>query len=132
MLKAKNFLISTILLLYVILIPINANASIISPYTYNDTRTVTFQNNYTSGYRYYEGNSLTILTSATSSDGVSHEIILSVYIRSTNTTKKYRIYSDGVSRKASNIPLNGGSNVSISVNCSDSSVPIQFSFKCYS
>lgn len=132
MLKAKNFLISTVFLLYVILTPITAKASTISPYTYDDTKTITFQSNYTSEYRYYDGNSLTIEASATSSDGSSHEIILSVYVRSMNTTKKYRIYSDGVTRRASNIPLNGGSSVRISASCSDSSVAIKFNFKCYS
>ena len=70
---------------------------------------------------------------ATSSNGKSHEVIITLYISNTNTTKQYRIYTDGLTRKADHIPIgNGGSDVVIKANCSDASVTINLDLKMYS
>lgn len=135
MLKFKKSIIaimSFIILMGGICVPIKVNASEITPFAYNDPSAVSFCGSYTGKSMYYDGNYMAFEATATASDGVSREIIISVYIASTNTTKKYKTYSDGVARKADYIPINEGSYAVISANCEDTSVTITLDLKMYS
>ena len=120
MFKLKKYVIAIVVFIMLIggiCAPIKANASEITPYAYNDPYAVSFCENYTGKSLYYGGNYMAFETTSTASDGVSREIIISVYIASTNTTKKYRTYSDGVNIKADYIPIADGSYVVISASC---------------
>lgn len=127
MLKLKKFsIIGMVIVLLIVgmLIPTKVEASEITPFAYVDPAPISFRGSYTGSSYYYDGNYLSFEATATASDGVSREIIISVYIFNTNTTKRFVTYSDGVRRRADNIPINGGSAVVISASCSDSSVTI--------
>lgn len=107
-------------------------ASEITPFAYYDPSAVSFYGNHNFGSKYYNGNNMSIEAIATAEDGVSREIITEIYVLSTNTTYRYRTYTDGVHRIVNNIPLNGGSNVSIIAYCSDSSIKVTLDLKMYS
>ena len=130
--KCSIAIVAFMILIGGICVPAKVNASEITPYAYNDPSAVSFQGSYTGRSTYYDGNYMAFEAIATASDGVSREIIISVYIASSNTTKKYRTYSDGVNRKADYIPIDNGSYVVISASCADSSVTINLDLKMYS
>ncbi len=112
---------------------VQVQATKISPFAYYDPNSVSFKGSYSAFLNYYDGNYMAFEAKATSSDGKSHEVIITLYISNTNTTKQYRIYTDGLTRKADHIPIgNGGSDVVIKANCSDASVTINLDLKMYS
>lgn len=135
MLKFKKCTIAIVafmMLIGGICVPVKVNASEITPYAYNDPSAVSFKGSYKGQDVYYDGNYMAFEAIATASDGVSREIIISVYIASSNTTRKYRTYTDGVNRKADYIPIDNGSYVTISASCADTSVTINLDLKMYS
>ena len=107
-------------------------SSDVTPFAYYDPNSVSFNGGYRGVSRYYDGNFMAFEARATSSDGVSREILISVYISSLNQTRTFRTYSDGINRKADYISIGGGSDVVISATCSDSSVTINLDLKMYS
>lgn len=115
-----------------LLAPLKVEASSITPFTYKKTATIYFKGTYSTNKYYYDNDYLTIIANATSSDGVSRDVILTVNVISQNSHKSYRIYTDEKSRKASIIYLNGGSDVIITATCSDSSVTVALNLEMYS
>ena len=75
---------------------------------------------------------MAVEVTATAEDGISRELIIEVYVAYTNTTHRFRTYTDGVTRKADYIPISGGSEAIITAICSDSSVKITMDTKMYS
>ncbi len=126
------FIITLIFIIFTFAFPIKVKASEISTNAYYDPNVVTFKGRYTGNSNYYDGRYMAFEATATSSDGKSHEVIISVYIASINTTKNYRIYTDGKTRKADYISIGNGSDAIISATCSDSSVRINLDLKMYS
>ena len=127
------FLISlSIFCLLLFSFPLQVKASSISPFAYYDPNSVSFKGTYNGVSNYYDGKYMAFEATATSSDGKSHEVIISVYIASTNTTKSYRIYTDGKTRKADYIPIGNGSSAIIRATCSNSSVTVNLDLKMYS
>lgn len=121
-----------ILSLFMCCFPLKAQAVEISPFSYYDPSPVTFKGTY-NYYDNFDGNYMAFEAKATASDGESHEIIITVYISNTNTTKQYRMYTDGVNRKADHISIgNGGSYVSLKITCADKSANITLDLKTYS
>ena len=135
-LKRKSIIlfltIFCILSLFMCCFPLKAQAVEISPFSYYDPSPVTFKGTY-NYYDNFDGNYMAFEAKATASDGESHEIIITVYISNTNTTKQYRMYTDGVNRKADHISIgNGGSYVSLKITCADKSANITLDLKTYS
>ena len=121
-----------ILSLFMCCFPLKAQAVEISPFSYYDPSPVTFKGTY-NYYDNFDGNYMAFEAKAIASDGESHEIIITVYISNTNTTKQYRMYTDGVNRKADHIPIgNGGSYVSLKITFTDKSANITLDLKTYS
>ena len=119
MLKLKKCAIAIVAFMMVIgttCAPVKVNASEITPYAYNDPSAVSFKSSYTGKSLYYDGNYMAFEATATAS----------------NTTKKYRTYTDGINRKADYIPIDNGSYVIISASCADTSVTINLDLKMYS
>ena len=81
---------------------------------------------------YYGKNDMYVEAKATSSDGVNREYIIVVYVESTNITYKFRSYTDGYNKTTGAIPIKGGSNVTVSAYCSDSSVQVNLALYMYS
>lgn len=135
-LKKKNFiLMMTVVILFSLclsIIPQKVQANSIMPFAYYDPNSVSFNGTYRGVSNYYDGNYMAFESKATASDGISREVIITVYISSTNTTKKYKTYTDGVTRKADYIPIGNGSYALISATCADSSVTINLDLKMYS
>ena len=113
------FIIATLFTIFTITFPIQVKASDISTYAYYDPN-------------YYDGRFMAFEATATASDGKSYEVIVSVYIASKNTTKNYRIHTDGKTRKADYISIGNGSDAIISATCADSSVIVNLDLKMYS
>lgn len=131
--KKITVLILVFAILFGILcIPINVNANEIMPYAYYDPSVISFRGSFNGTSNYYDGNYMAFEATATSSDGASKEIIITVYIESTGTTHRYKTYTDGVARKADYIPVGSGSRAIISASCADSSVTINLDLKMYS
>lgn len=126
------FIIATLFTIFTITFPIQVKASDISTYAYYDPNTVSFRGRYTDNSNYYDGRFMAFEATATASDGKSYEVIVSVYIASKNTTKNYRIHTDGKTRKADYISIGNGSDAIISATCADSSVIVNLDLKMYS
>ena len=122
-----------ILSLFMCCFPLKAQAVEVSPFAYYDPNSVSFKGSYSAFLNYYDGNYMAFEAKSSSSDGKSHEVIITLYIANTNTTKEYSIYTDGLTRKFDHIPIgNGGSDVVIRANCSNASVTINLDLKMYS
>ncbi len=130
--KLKRNLFILFITLILCSFPIHVRANDISHFAYYDPSSVSFRGTYNGTSNYYDGNYMAFESTATASDGKSHELIISIYIVSTNTTKQYRIYTDGKMRKADHIPIGNGSSAVIRATCSDSSVTVKLDLKMYS
>lgn len=134
--KKKICIIITLIFILTFLIGFSniekVQASNILPCAYYDPSAISFIGTYRGTANYYDGNYMAFEATATASDGISRELIITVYIASTNTTKQYKTYTDGITRKANNISIGNGSDVVISASCSDSSVTINLDLKMYS
>lgn len=125
-------IIMAIFILCSICMPLKVNANSISPYSYFDPNSFSFKGSFRGNVQHHDGNYMAFEAKATSSDGVSREVIISVYIASRNTTEQYKIYTDGVNRKFDYIPIGGSSDVVFYGSCSNSSVTINLDLKMYS
>lgn len=134
--KKNYFIVILIIVSAICLInfgfPTKVKAYEVTPFAYYDPNSVSFKGTYNGTSNYYDGNYMAFEARATASDGKTHEVIVSVYIVSTNTTKNYKIYTDGITRKADYIPIGSGSSAIISAKCSDSSVTVNLDLKMYS
>ena len=134
--KCKKIIVLTLLLslmnIFLIGTTQKVQANSISPFAYYDPNPISFYGTYRGVSNYYDGTHMGVEVRATASDGISRQITIEVYIASTNTTKKYSTHSDGVNRKADQIPIGNGSRVVISAYCIDSSVRIDLDLKMYS
>lgn len=126
------FFIIVLLTIFLIGASVKVNATDIVPFASYNPNPVSFYGTYTGTSNYYDGTTMGFQASATASDGISRELIIEVYVFSTNTTHRYRTYTDGVNRGAENIPINNGSNVRISAYCSDASIKVTLKLKMYS
>jgi len=136
MIKKKSVisLFVVILLCSTILIslPQTVNASNVTPFAVFDPNPVNFYGRYTSPTYYYDGTSMGFIATASAADGVTRELIIEVYVAETDTTHRYRTYTDGVIRGIEGIPLNGGSSATYIAYCSDSSVRITLDLRMFS
>lgn len=106
----KVFFVFAIMVICFMGIPNKVNASTMAYYHPN---TLTFTGTAYSGPRYYDGTYMAMELVATSADGVSRAINVTLTIQSTGVTKHYTIYTDGVRRKMDYIYIDGGSSAQI-------------------
>lgn len=115
-----------------IAVPTQVKANGVSTFAYFDPAPVSFYGTFSSVSKHYDGDYMAVELNATAEDGISRELILRVYVAYTGKVHTYRTYTDGITRKADYIPIEGGSDASIVVYCSDSSVRINLDVKTYS
>ena len=124
--------LNTIMLFSLIAVPTQVKANGVSTFAYYDPAPVSFYGTFSSMGKHYDGDYMAVEVTATAEDGISRELIIEVYVGYTNTIHRYRTYTDGITRKADYIPIEGGSDVVITAICSDSSVRITMDTKMYS
>lgn len=130
--KSMSLIVGIIMMFSLITIPTQVRANEVSTFAYYDPSPASFYGSMSSGSRYFDGDYMAVEITATAEDGISRELIIQVYVGYTNTTHTYRTYTDGVTRKADYIPIEGGSDAIIIARCSDSSVKITIDTKMYS
>lgn len=130
--KIMYLVVGAIMMFSLIAVPTQVKANGISTFAYYDPGAVSFYGSISSGSRHYDGDYMAVEVTATAEDGISRELIIEVYVAYTNTTHRFRTYTDGVTRKADYIPIAGGSDAIIIARCSDSSVRINMDTKMYS
>lgn len=130
--KVIYLIVGLVMMFSLIAIPTQVKANGVSTFAYFDPATVSFYGTYRGGSIHYDGDYMAVEVNATAEDGVSRELIIEVYVAYTNTTHRYRTYTDGVTRKADYIPINGGSDAVISAYYANSSVKVNLDLKMYS
>ena len=124
--------VGIIMMFSLVAIPTQVKANGASTYAYYDPSSVSFYGTFSSMGKHYDGDYMAVEVNATAEDGISRELIIEVYVEYTNTIHRYRTYTDGITRKADYIPIEGGSDAIIIATCSDSSVKITMDLKMYS
>lgn len=130
--KIMYLIVGIIMMFSLVAIPTQVKANSASTYAYYDPGPVSFYGVVNSGARHFDGDYMAVEVNATAEDGISRELIIEVYVAYTNTIHRYRTYTDGVTRKADYIPIEGGSDAIITARCSDSSVRITMDTEMYS
>lgn len=130
--KIMYLIVGVVMMFSLIAVPTQVKANGISTFAYYEPGSVSFYGSVNSGSRHYDGDYMAVEVTATAEDGISRELIIEVYVAYTNTIHRFRTYTDGITRKADYIPINGGSEAIITAICSDSSVKITMNTKMYS
>lgn len=130
--KVIYLIVGLVMMFSLIAIPTQVKANGVSTFAYFDPGPVSFYGTCISVSNHYDGDYMAVEVNATAEDGISRELIIEVYVAYTNTTHRFRTYTDGVTRKADYIPIAGGSEAIITARCSDSSVRITMDTKMYS
>lgn len=130
--KVIYLIVGLVMMFSLIAIPTQVKANGASTYAYYDPGPASFYGSMSSGSRYFDGDYMAVEINATAEDGISRELIIEVYVAYTNTIHRYRTYTDGITRKADYIPIEGGSDAIITARCSDSSVRITIDTTMYS
>lgn len=130
--KVIYLIVGLVMMFSLIAIPTQVKANGVSTFAYYDPSPVSFYGTCISVSKHYDGDYMAVEVNATAEDGISRELIIEVYVAYTNTTHRFRTYTDGVTRKADYIPISGGSEAIITARCSDSSVRITMDTKMYS
>ena len=130
--KIMYLIVGIIMMFSLVAIPTQVKANSASTYAYYDPGPASFYGSFASGARHFDGDYMAVEVNATAEDGISRELIIEVYVGYTNTIHRFRTYTDGVTRKADYIPIEGGSDAIIIARCSDSSVRITMDTKMYS
>ena len=130
--KIMYLIVGIIMMFSLVAIPTQVKANSASTYGYFDPSTVSFYGIYRGGSIHYDGDYMAVEVNATAEDGISRELIIEIYVAYTNTTHRYRTYTDGITRKADYIPINGGSDAVISAYYANSSVKVNLDLKMYS
>lgn len=130
--KVIYLIVGLVMMFSLIAIPTQVKANGVSTFAYYDPSAVSFYGKYISGSRHYDGDYMAVEVNATAADGISRELIIEVIVNTTGKVHKFRTYTDGVTRKADYIPVDGGSQAVIIATCSDSSVMITMDTKMYS
>ena len=130
--KVIYLIVGLVMMFSLVAIPTQVKANGASTYAYYDPGPASFYGSMSSGSRYFDGDYMAVEINATAEDGISRELIIEVYVAYTNTIHRYRTYTDGITRKADYIPIEGGSDAIITARCSDSSVRITIDTTMYS
>ena len=130
--KSMYLIVGAIMMFSLIGVPTQVKANGISTFAYYDPAPVSFYGSCTSVSKHYDGDYMAVEVTATAEDGISRELIIEVYVAYTNTIHRFRTYTDGVTRKADYIPIEGGSDAVVIATCSDSSVRITMDTVMYS
>ena len=130
--KIMYLIVVAVMMFSLVAIPTQVRANGVSTFAYYDPSPVSFYGSVDSGSRHFDGDYMAVEVNATAADGISRELIIEVYVGYTNTIHRFRTYTDGVTRKADYIPIEGGSDAIIIARCSDSSVRITMDTKMYS
>lgn len=130
--KTMYVLVGMIMTFVLLIAPTQVQAHPISTCGYYDPAPLSFYGSFSGTSIHYDGQYMAVEAAATAEDGVSRELILKVYVGYTNTTHTYRIYSDGVRRKADYIPIKGGSDVCINGYYANSTTKVTIDLKMYS
>lgn len=130
--KIMYLIVGVVMMFSLIAVPTQVKANGISTFAYFDPNPISFYGTCSSVSNHYDGDYMAVEVTATAEDGISRELIIEVYVAYTNTIHRFRTYTDGVTRKADYIPIEGGSDAIITARCSDSSVRITMDTKMYS
>lgn len=130
--KIMYLIVGIIMMFSLVAIPTQVKANSASTFAYYDPSSVSFYGSVNSGSRYFDGDYMAVEVNATAEDGISRELIIEIRVGTTGKIHRYRTYTDGVTRKADYIPIDGGSEAIITAICSDSSVRITMDTVMYS
>ena len=130
--KIMYLIVGIIMMFSLVAIPTQVKANGASTYAYFDPSPVSFYGTFSSMAKHYDGDYMALEVNATAEDGVSRELIIEILVNTTGKVHRYRTYTDGITRKADYIPIDGGSQAVIMATCSDSSVKITMDTVMYS
>lgn len=130
--KIMYLIVGIIMMFSLVAIPTQVKANGASTYAYFDPSPVSFYGTFSSMAKHYDGDYMAVEVNATAEDGVSRELIIEILVNTTGKVHRYRTYTDGITRKADYIPIDGGSQAVIMATCSDSSVKITMDTVMYS